>query len=129
MKISKLLSEFYKFIYTNVFCFICNRHANFTKEKPKQKGDKELGYLVQEDSFVSTVFSADIDTEEKDDESKVTVPLILVLLSLFGYLFIGGYLFTQLGDDWTLVESIYSSYQAVATIGKAIFFLLFIIVY
>jgi len=95
-----------------VFCFICNRRKTIAKNMARKK--KELKYQVSEEKFNGVI----IDDLEDDEEKKVTVPLVLILLSVIGYLLIGGYFFTQLGEEWTLVQSIYGSYQAVSTIGK-----------
>ena len=96
---------------------------------PIQVGEKEKNQTHT--TFDGFIFNDDHSKKNKNDkiqddqsdsedgkDKKVTVPLFLVLLSVIGYLMFGGYLFTQLGDEWNLVQSIYGSYQAVSTIGE-----------
>jgi hypothetical protein len=111
-RLGVFLGEVYKYVYIKVFCFICNRRKAIAKNMARKK--KQLKYQVSEEKFNGVI----IDDLEYDEEKKVTVPLVLILLSVIGYLLIGGYFFTQLGEEWTLVQSIYGSYQAVSTIGK-----------
>ena len=112
-----------------IFSYIFNGREMIAKRVAKKK--KEKSKKQSPDSFDGVIFNYEVKNdiqikkapEDKKDaedeiEKKLTVPLFLVSLSVTGYLMFGGYVFTQLGDGWTLVESIYASYQAVSTIGK-----------
>ncbi len=128
-KIGNLLSESYKYIYMKFLSYIVNGRKTIMGQIPTQVGEKAKSQTHK--NFDSFFFNDDhskknendkIQDDQSDSEDgkakKVTVPLFLVLLSVIGYLMFGGYLFTQLGDEWNLVQSIYGSYQAVSTIGE-----------
>ena len=108
---------------------ICNGRKIIMGQIPMQADEKAKnltqqhfdGFIFNDDHSktdeIDKIQDNQSDSEDEKDK-KVTVPLFLVLLSVIGYLMFGGYLFTQLGDEWNLVQSIYGSYQAVSTIGE-----------
>ena len=124
---SGVLADIFRFIYSNVFCFVCKRFRSNDDEDKKKTTDKsqvmaETEIEDHQDALEGSKAKVIDDDEDEDDEDdakskKTNVPLFIVLCVLVGYMVFGGWIFTLI-EAWTLVVGIYFSFVSLGTLGK-----------
>ncbi|CAF0790763.1 unnamed protein product [Brachionus calyciflorus] len=120
VKVSSFLGDLFKFLYGNIFCYICIRSKKSKKEEQDDEKENEKNYEINDDiQKKETQVIDDDDDEENDNDKKdnVSVPLALVLLALAGYLIFGAWIFTLIEPTWNLREGTYFSFISLSTIG------------
>ena len=125
VKISSILGEMFRFLYGNVFCYIC--HKSNRKSKSDKNNDKDSEMEQNYDDYEGKnknveVVDDDEEHENEEDKDNVTVPLVLVLSAYFGYLALGGYIFTSIEPTWNMREGCYFSFVSLSTIGNFNFY-------
>lgn len=131
-KISFILGDMFRYIYSQLICTSCyisskksdkdkilktqdinsEEKENGSDNHNNNRNNKQNNFKQIEDEKIE--LNAD---EEELAKRKINVPLFLVFCILAGYLVLGGYVFTLL-EDLTWVQSIYFCYVSLATIGK-----------
>ena len=130
--LSSILGDLFRFLYSHVFCFVCNALLKDSEEEEAAKANKQkTAKAVANQPETEWELSADgktkrppaavvVDSNEDDDgddDGRVSVPLIIVVMIFCLYSGFGGYLFMTL-ENWTFISSCYFSFISLATVGK-----------
>lgn len=134
-KVSFILADIFRYLYRRVFCVLCINSWNSTRKNAENEleelrrtstlnqdsisggtSDQQSGSL--KDKPLIEVKDADDESSDETDNSRVKIPLVIVVGCLLAYIVFGAYIFTLL-EELTWVEGIYYSYVSLATIGNS----------
>lgn len=138
-KVSFILADVFRYLYRRVFCVICINAWNSTQKKAENDLDElkksnssneetcsiegtlnnrqqsqEINNLIKDKPIVEIRDEEEFLTDQ--DDSRVKIPLVIVVGCLLAYIVFGAYIFTLL-EDWSWVKGIYYCYISLATIG------------
>lgn len=133
-KISGILGDMFRFLYSKVLCYVCINHSRNSKKKSKRRAEEEEeaeenanmegdGKIVKTDNDKelakkSAVVDDDEDEKEEDESfNKVTVPLFLVLSAFVAYIAVGASIFFQL-EEWKAIPACYFAFVSLSTMGN-----------
>ncbi|CAF0987247.1 unnamed protein product [Brachionus calyciflorus] len=130
--ISGVLGDMFRFLYSKLCCYFCNRRKKNLKKKTEnsegdngQKSPEPVGlepgsqWSDKDENKNEVKVIDDDEGEEKgddDEEEKVTVPLTITMIVFTLYIVIGGALFSSF-EGWNAIAAGYFCFITLATIG------------
>lgn len=130
--VSSILGDLFRFLYSHIFCFVCNAMMKDSEEEEAAKAAKkqkpkavnaaavepETDWELSADGKPKKQAAAVVvdSNESDDDDERVSVPLIVVVMIFCLYTGFGGYLFDVL-EEWSMVSSCYFSFVSLSTMG------------
>ncbi|RNA30940.1 T family of potassium channels 7-like [Brachionus plicatilis] len=112
-RMSSVLGDMFRFLYSRVCCFFCYR-----RKMKKKEEKKKIAAAEESDSEQNNKVQVVDDDEEKgeDEEEKVTVPLTITMIVFTLYIIIGALIFSNF-EDWPMVAAGYFCFITLSTIG------------
>lgn len=128
-KVSFILADMFRYLYRRVFCVICINAWNSTQAEldPKSNVITDSHIVPTGNTSASSdtltnnrpiVVVHDEDQIAQEDNSRVKIPLAIVVGCLIAYTVVGAYIFAYL-DGLTWVQGFYYCYVSQATIGNS----------
>lgn len=132
-RISGIMSELYRFLYSRVLCYPCLNYAN-GKKKDEEDDDEEIVKHEEHeeaeqqeannlDHFDGTKESKERVVEDEEDDmvgdevaDRVSVPLVFVVGTFGAYMAIGMLIFVN-RESWEYVSALYFCYVSLSTMG------------
>ena len=114
-RMSSVLGDMFRFLYSRVCCFFCYRRRMKKKEEEKKKNvNDELE--AEKENKVQVIDDDEMKEEGQEEEEKVTVPLTITMIVFTLYIIIGALIFSNF-EDWPLVAAGYFCFITLSTIG------------
>lgn len=114
--LSGILGNMFRHLYSFMLCYSCRKKRASIKPNDSKKEDNDESINKENSESIEIMDNSEKKKKGKNIRDDVSVPLVVVILIICLYIYIGANIFNST-ENWSMVTASYFSFITFATIG------------